>query len=70
MSMIASVLIAKGSLFFLEGDDEFESQPGGVDLKRQGGSAAACKPREYFMCSQITACVFALVSRMRLCLRF
>lgn len=46
MSVIASVVIAKGSLFFLERteSDGFESQPGGVDLQSQGDSVAVYKP--------------------------
>lgn len=66
--MIARAVIAKGSLFFLERteSDGFESQPGGVDVKSQGTLLLSATPKKYFMCSQITTCVFAPVSTTKL----
>lgn len=70
MSVIASVVIAKGSLFFLERteSDGFESQPGGVDLQSQGDSVAAYNPPtppRHVSCAG-TLPLSALVSAMRL----
>ncbi len=48
--------------------DEFDSQPGGVDLKRQGTLLLSGNLENIFlMCSQITAWVVALLSRLKLC---